>query len=102
MLTEYKKKANTAIGLAIVTFVVAILIYSLSESQIVAAVAYVPMTFVGPLWILGCWCYAKGKGYHGAWGLLGLLTIIGIIILVCFPDRHKSTKESQKTTKNNN
>jgi len=96
MLVEYKKKTNIGIGLAIVAFFAALLINSLSESQIVSVVAYVLMTSVMPLWIFGVWCYAKGKGYHGAWGLLGVFTLIGLIILACFPDRHKSIKESQK------
>lgn len=97
MLAEYKKKTNIAIGLAIIVFLVAILINSLSESQIATAAAYVFMTSVMPLWICGVWCYAKGKGYHGAWGLLGIFTLVGLIILAFFPDRHKSIRENQQT-----
>jgi len=96
MLAGYKRKTNIGIGLAFVTFFAAILINSLSESQIVSVFAYVLMTSVMPLWIFGICCYAKGKGYHGAWGLLGVFTLIGLIILACFPDRHKSISESQK------
>ena len=36
----------------------------------------------------GCINYAQGKGYPGALGLLGLLSCIGLIILVCLPDRN--------------
>ena len=41
------------------------------------------------LFIIGCCFYAKGKGYNGAWGLLGLLSLIGLLILVCMKDKHK-------------
>ena len=100
MLAEYKKKANTVIGLAIVTMIVLGLIAALTAGtsgrthyilEDILILSMLPF-------IYGLCCYAKGKGYHGAWGLLGLLTIIGIIILVCFPDRHKSTKENQRTS----
>jgi len=74
----------------------AILINSLSESQIVTTIAFLVRSITMPLWIFGVWCYAKGKGYHGAWGLLGVFTLIGLTILACFPDRHKSISESQK------
>ena len=96
MLVGYKKKTNIGIGLAFVTFFAAILINSLSESQIVSTIAFLVGSITMPLWIFGVWCYAKGKGYHGAWGLLGVFTLIGFIILACFPDRHKSISESQK------
>lgn len=41
------------------------------------------------LFIWGCSWYARGKGYHGAMGFLGLLNILGLIILACLPDKHK-------------
>ena len=42
------------------------------------------------LFIIGCCYYAKGKGYHGAWGFLGLLSLTGLIVLVCMRDKHKA------------
>jgi len=39
--------------------------------------------------IIGCCYYSRAKGHHAAWGLLGLLWLIGLIILVCFPDKNK-------------
>lgn len=41
------------------------------------------------LLLLGCWALAKGKGYHSAWGLLGILNIGGPIILAFFRDKTK-------------
>lgn len=39
--------------------------------------------------IVGLAYYAKGKGYHPAWGLLGLLSLIGFIVLGVMPDRQR-------------
>ena len=46
------------------------------------------MMIIGlPVFFVGCFRMAKGKGYHMAWGLLGFLSIIGIIILYLMPNR---------------
>jgi hypothetical protein len=100
MLAEYKKKTNIGISLAIAVWILGgILIVLLGEESEES------MNAVGGLGIIpfvyGLCCYAKGKGYHGAWGLVGLLTIIGLIILVCFPDRHKSVKQKPNDLQNN-
>lgn len=41
------------------------------------------------IFIWGCSEYAKGKGYSPWLGALGLLSIIGLIILVLLKDKHK-------------
>jgi hypothetical protein len=41
------------------------------------------------LFIWGLFNYAKGKGYSGLWGLLGLLSVFGLAILAFFPDKKK-------------
>ena len=43
------------------------------------------------LFIWGLKEYAEAKGHSGAWALLGLLSIFGLIILVCFKDKHKDS-----------
>ncbi len=40
------------------------------------------------LFIWGCTCYAKGKGYGRGVGLLGFLNLIGLLILLGLPDKH--------------
>jgi dipeptide/tripeptide permease len=48
-------------------------------------------TFIGSvLFIIGLCFYAKAKGYHSAWGLIGLLSCIGLLILALFPDKTKN------------
>jgi hypothetical protein len=39
------------------------------------------------VYLLGC-CVALYKGRNPAWGLLGFLSCIGLLILVCLPDRN--------------
>lgn len=39
---------------------------------------------------VGLGFYAKAKGHHPAFGLLGLLSILGLIILALMPDKHKN------------
>ena len=45
--------------------------------------------------IVGLAFYAKAKARHPAWGLLGLLSILGMIILALIPD--KSSDQSTKS-----
>lgn len=39
------------------------------------------------LLLAGLAFYAKAKGRHPAWGLFGLLSIVGVIVLGILPDR---------------
>jgi len=45
------------------------------------------------------WRYAGGKGYHGAWGLLGSIGIIGFVILYLFPKKGRLNREAVVPTK---
>lgn len=48
------------------------------------------LMFIGfVLFLWGCVQYAKGKGYSGWVGLLGLLNIFGLLVLVLLRDKHK-------------
>jgi hypothetical protein len=44
------------------------------------------------LLIVGLSLYAKAKGYHPAFGLFGLLSIIGLIVLGVLPNKLKVRK----------
>lgn len=42
----------------------------------------------GVLFVIGCGFLARAKGHHCAWGLLGLLNLIGYFLLcLCLKDR---------------
>lgn len=48
------------------------------------------MVLVGlALFAWGCMSYMRGKGHHPAWGILGVFSLIGLVILFFFPDRHR-------------
>lgn len=84
MLADYKTKTNLFIALGLVLKVLGNLIARSSPliGWMIAAVG-------GVLFIMGCCFYAKAKGYHGAVGLIGLLSCVGLIVLVVLPDKHK-------------
>ncbi|MGD9159653.1 MAG: hypothetical protein PVG39_14665 [Desulfobacteraceae bacterium] len=87
MLAEYKTKTNIGVGLGIIA---QILGRFLANNEGVISLFGLLLQIAGAvLFIWGCCMYSKGKGHHGAWGLLGLLSIIGLIILFFFKDKHK-------------
>ncbi|MBN1392042.1 MAG: hypothetical protein JW947_04480 [Sedimentisphaerales bacterium] len=91
MLAEYKKKTNISIAIAIAIWILGGIIVGLlsktpaEDFRSIQGLGLIPF-------IIGCCYYAKGKGYHGAWGLLGIFVIFGLFALVCFPDKNKTSK----------
>jgi len=99
MIAEYKKKTNIGIGIAFAVWILGgILIGIFSESPteedfaVIQGLGSIPFVY-------GLWCYSKGKGYHGAWGLLGIFCCFGLIILVLFPDKHKTVNTEKQVVK---
>ena len=86
MLAEHKTKTNIGVGLGIILQVAGRLIARNEANALLGLI----LSLVGyVLFIWGCMNYAAGKG-HSQWlGLLGLLSCIGLLILVFLPDRHK-------------
>jgi hypothetical protein len=100
MLAVEKRNTNIGVGLGTALFIggqvmegtdVVILIgipkipspASLAGVMVIAGIA---------LFMWGCFMYAQGKGYSPLVGLLGLLSAIGLLILVFLPDRHPEKK----------
>lgn len=83
MLPQYKAKTNLFIFIGILLELTKIFIFGNS------GIGFLTGFWGWVLVIVGCCYYAKAKGYHAAWGLLGLLNIIGLIILVVFHDKNK-------------
>jgi hypothetical protein len=48
----------------------------------------------GGLQIWGCYHLVKGKGYHGALCLLGVLSCLGLVILLALPNKYEGQKTS--------
>lgn len=99
MLAEYKKKTYIGIGIAFAVWVLGgILIGYLGESLTEDDAR--PILTLGIIpFVYGIWAYAKGKGYHGGWGLLGGFFPFFLIILFFFPDKHKTVKKQNQEVK---
>ena len=89
MIQEYKNKTNIGVGLGLVINIIGSILSRQIENPAISILGSLLLIVGSVIFIWGCWNYAKGKGYHGAWGLLGLLSCIGLVILVLFPDKHK-------------
>jgi len=79
MIASHQKNTNIGVGLGLV----------LNFGGVVVGGGIGPlMQLAGTcLFIWGCYSYAKAKGRHGAWALLGFLSIFGLIGLALMKDR---------------
>ena len=94
MLKEYKAKTNYGIGIGIMLQIVSFVLidtYRGTGEPIFALLVFLT-GYVFFIW--GCMSYSKGKGHHPAWGLFGLLSFVGMIVLVFFTDRHKKLTDA--------
>ena len=88
MITRYKNLANYTIAPA---FVLAVGMNILSKGDLVNPVVHLLVSLLcyGCV-VAGAFFYARAKGYSQWWGLLGLLSLLGLLILCFFPDREKN------------
>lgn len=87
MLQQYKTKTNLFVGLGLALNVLAGWVL---PGRVGPGIILVLAVAGSVLFITGCCFYAKGKEYHAAWGLLGLLSIIGLLVFICMRDKHKA------------
>lgn len=90
MLPEKRTKTNIGVGIGIVIQIARYILVShgyLSPNLglIVGIIALAFFTW-------GCMNYAEGKGHSKWFGLFGLLSCIGLVILIFMPDHHKESK----------
>ena len=84
MLPEYKTKSNIGIASG---FGAQIVGFMLPEEPAMIGLLSLLLLLGGVVLICwGCVCYAKGKGRSGFWGILGITSLLGLIILVLLPD----------------
>jgi hypothetical protein len=90
MLPEKKTKTNIGVGAGIL---IQCARFFLVDQGYISSTAGLILTIVGVvLFTWGCMNYAEGKG-HSKWlGLFGLLSCIGLLVLIFLPDRNKETK----------
>lgn len=87
MLTKYKARTNIGIGVGFLVMCIGTWMTRGHGGGIsIAGRALVVAGLLFYLW--GCAMYAKAKGQHPAWGLLGLGLLLGLIALVILPDEH--------------
>ena len=97
MLKKYKIRTNIGIGLSLAIWILGgILLVFLSENPTQDSIDFILILGLIPF-LYGCCCYAKGKGYHGAYGLYGILWVFGLFILVCKKDKYKNIAEEPPT-----
>lgn len=87
MIESHKNKANFGIGVGIVLSITGRLwVNALAEEDPLALLALALQVVGYGLFIFGCVQYALAKGRSGFWGLLGCLSLIGLIVLVLLKD----------------
>jgi TRAP-type C4-dicarboxylate transport system permease small subunit len=89
VLSEYKRKTNIGVGVGILLQIASKVVDK--EGLEILSLALAVAGFV--LFIWGCASYARGKGLSPWFGALGVLSIIGLIVLVSLPDRHKERRD---------
>jgi hypothetical protein len=86
VLEEKKRNTNIGIGVGILLQ----LVYRILGPGFGVIGSLIGLIGLG-FFIWGCANYSEGKG-HSKWlGFLGLLSIIGLIVLMFLPDKHKAT-----------
>lgn len=91
MLPGYKKHATIGVGTGILFHAAAVVTPDTGEIWIEVLRALLWAVGVGSFtW--GLVAYAMGKGCHGAWGLLGVMSIFGLLVLVLLRDKHWELK----------
>ena len=86
MLPEFKRNTNIGVGIGLLLQIGGRVL--LRSGFGVLGLLVIAIGFAAFIW--GCGQYAKAKGYSPWLGALGFLSIIGLIVLVLFPDKHKT------------
>lgn len=84
MLETYKRDTNVGVGVGIIANIISRVN---AENHLVLSIIFGLIGVIAMIW--GCAMYARGKGYSGWLGLLGIFWIIGFIVLLCFKDKYK-------------
>ena len=92
MLKEFEKKTNIGIGVGILFHLLSGVLlgfWASGDSRTLAILAIVVGVLGTIMFFWGLSSYAKGKGHSGVYGLLGIFSLLGLIILAVMPDKNK-------------
>ena len=88
MLGQYKSRTNIGVGIGLVLQIAG---RTISHDSVSGSSPIGTLVIIAGIaaFIWGCAQYSLGKGHSRWFGALGLLSILGLIVLVFLPDRHK-------------
>lgn len=97
MLANYQRKSNIA-GIIWLAAMLALFLFIPKEQggniwQDGDLIPQVIIIIMGVAWFYALWAYAKAKGHSGLWAAAGVLTLLGLVILLLLPDKHKNIPE---------
>ncbi|MGH2750762.1 MAG: hypothetical protein ACRDK3_07805 [Actinomycetota bacterium] len=95
MDAAHKQRTNLGVGLGLGVQIAGRVLQG-SPSSATAALGALLVAGGLAVFVWGCAMYMQGKGYHSAWGLLGLLSVIGLIVLVLLRDRQPEKMASPR------
>jgi hypothetical protein len=92
---NWQKKATLGIILGIVLAILGGIVPAIGSEGVVFRVLGGLMWLTGTgLQIWGCYYLAKGKGYHGAFSMLGVMCCLGLLILLVLPNKYGDARTS--------
>lgn len=86
-----RKSGYWAGGALLFAFATAFLIPLVASAQsgggLFASLVLATRLVAAVLWVIGCDFYVRSKGWSRGMGILGILTCIGVLVLVVLPDK---------------
>lgn len=91
MLAEQKRNTNIGVGFGLICQFIGYFLFDGGGNDLLGGI----LLLMGlALFLWGCASYARGKGYTGLLGILGLAHLPGLLFLVFLPDRHKDADKN--------
>ncbi len=90
MLPDKKRKTNIGIGVGIILQLSRFIL--VRQHIIPPDLGLVIWVFGVVFFVWGCMNYAEGKGASKWFGLFGILSLVGLLVLLLIPDRHQNEK----------
>ena len=93
MLREKQTAVNLGVGFGIVLSALGLY---MGKDPVIAILGRLFVLGGIGLFLFGCVNYAQAKGLSGWFGLFGLLHMLGLIILVCLPDKYPNGRSREE------